>query len=108
MGGSATDDDWELTSPSNGVRTVVLVGHTGNGKSATAIVFLQEEPSSGGRARLVLLVLVKCTESCSKMAKLLMSLIPLDYLIFLLAPSLLARKLSNVSTWPRMRSMQSL
>ncbi|KAH9725238.1 Immune-associated nucleotide-binding protein 9 [Citrus sinensis] len=33
MGGSAIDDDWELTSPSNGVRTVVLVGHTGNGKT---------------------------------------------------------------------------
>jgi len=29
------DDDWELTSPSNGARTVVLVGRTGNGKSAT-------------------------------------------------------------------------
>ncbi|XP_030934134.1 immune-associated nucleotide-binding protein 9 [Quercus lobata] len=35
MGGSVIDDDWELTSPSNGVRTVVLVGRTGNGKSAT-------------------------------------------------------------------------
>ncbi|KAB1210897.1 Protein AIG1 [Morella rubra] len=35
MGGSMLDDDWELTSPSNGVRTVVLVGRTGNGKSAT-------------------------------------------------------------------------
>ena len=35
MGGSAIDDDWELTSPSNGVRTVVFVGRTGNGKSAT-------------------------------------------------------------------------
>ncbi|OMO99085.1 Avirulence induced family protein [Corchorus capsularis] len=35
MGGSAIDDDWEFTSPSNGVRTVVLVGRTGNGKSAT-------------------------------------------------------------------------
>ncbi|KAH9725188.1 Immune-associated nucleotide-binding protein 9 [Citrus sinensis] len=35
MGGSAIDDDWELTSPSNGERTVVLVGRTGNGKSAT-------------------------------------------------------------------------
>ncbi|CAK7344721.1 unnamed protein product [Dovyalis caffra] len=35
MGGSAIDDDWELASPSNGVRTVVLVGRTGNGKSAT-------------------------------------------------------------------------
>ncbi|XVF73998.1 hypothetical protein PTKIN_Ptkin13bG0026500 [Pterospermum kingtungense] len=35
MGGSAIDDDWEFTSPSNEVRTVVLVGRTGNGKSAT-------------------------------------------------------------------------
>uniref|UniRef100_A0A2P2K8F7 Protein AIG1 n=2 Tax=Rhizophora mucronata TaxID=61149 RepID=A0A2P2K8F7_RHIMU len=36
MGGSAIDDDWELTaSPVNGERTVVLVGRTGNGKSAT-------------------------------------------------------------------------
>lgn len=35
MGGSVIDDDWELTSPNNGVRTVVLVGRTGNGKSAT-------------------------------------------------------------------------
>ncbi|KAL5547495.1 hypothetical protein UlMin_002726 [Ulmus minor] len=35
MGGSAIyDDDWELTSPSNGVRTIVLVGRTGNGKNA--------------------------------------------------------------------------
>lgn len=39
MGGSAIDEDWELdfTSPTNGrsARTVVLVGRTGNGKSAT-------------------------------------------------------------------------
>lgn len=35
MGGSAFDDDWEFPSPSNEVRTVVLVGRTGNGKSAT-------------------------------------------------------------------------
>lgn len=36
MGGSAIDDDWEdFTSSSNGNRTVVLVGRTGNGKSAT-------------------------------------------------------------------------
>ncbi|XP_059631432.1 immune-associated nucleotide-binding protein 9-like [Cornus florida] len=35
MGGSWVDDDWEITSPSNGVQTVVLVGRTGNGKSAT-------------------------------------------------------------------------
>ncbi|KAK2975635.1 hypothetical protein RJ640_021080 [Escallonia rubra] len=35
MGGSSIDDDWEFASPSNGVRTLVLVGCTGNGKSAT-------------------------------------------------------------------------
>ncbi|KAL4018601.1 hypothetical protein IC575_022201 [Cucumis melo] len=39
MGGSAIEEDWELdlTSPTNGrsARTVVLVGRTGNGKSAT-------------------------------------------------------------------------
>ncbi|XP_058097666.1 immune-associated nucleotide-binding protein 9 [Magnolia sinica] len=34
-GGSLMDDDWELTAPSNAVSTVVLVGRTGNGKSAT-------------------------------------------------------------------------
>ncbi|GER34220.1 P-loop containing nucleoside triphosphatehydrolases superfamily protein [Striga asiatica] len=36
MGGSAVDDDWELfATPLSEVRTVVLVGRTGNGKSAT-------------------------------------------------------------------------
>lgn len=35
MGGSTIYDDWELTSPGNGIQTVVLVGRTGNGKSAT-------------------------------------------------------------------------
>ncbi|KAM0019283.1 putative AIG1-type guanine nucleotide-binding (G) domain-containing protein [Helianthus debilis subsp. tardiflorus] len=35
MGGSLIDDDWEFTSPSNALRTLVLVGRTGNGKSAT-------------------------------------------------------------------------
>lgn len=29
------EDDWELTSSSNPSRTLVLVGRTGNGKSAT-------------------------------------------------------------------------
>ncbi|GAY61848.1 hypothetical protein CUMW_213210 [Citrus unshiu] len=71
-------------------------------------VFSEEEPSSQGLARLVLLKLVKCREPSSKMAKLLMSLIPLDFLILRLALSLSARKLSNVLVWPRMGSMQSL
>ncbi|GMH03967.1 hypothetical protein Nepgr_005806 [Nepenthes gracilis] len=35
MGGSLIEDDWDFTSLSNGLRTVVLVGRTGNGKSAT-------------------------------------------------------------------------
>ncbi|KAK9075548.1 hypothetical protein SSX86_003873 [Deinandra increscens subsp. villosa] len=35
MGGSSVDDDWEFTSPLNALRTLVLVGRTGNGKSAT-------------------------------------------------------------------------
>lgn len=35
MGGSSIEDDWEFSSSSSGVRTVVLVGRTGNGKSAT-------------------------------------------------------------------------
>lgn len=39
MGGSSIDEDWELdiTTPINGrnARTVVVVGRTGNGKSAT-------------------------------------------------------------------------
>jgi len=37
MGGSGIDevDDWELTGPATGETTLVLVGRTGNGKSAT-------------------------------------------------------------------------
>lgn len=35
MGGSSIDDDWELTASTIEARTVVLVGRTGNGKSAT-------------------------------------------------------------------------
>lgn len=35
MGGDLMEDDWEFASSSNPSRTLVLVGRTGNGKSAT-------------------------------------------------------------------------
>ncbi|KAG8499129.1 hypothetical protein CXB51_005562 [Gossypium anomalum] len=36
-GGSAVYDDCEFTSPSNGAKTLILVGRTGNGKSASIL-----------------------------------------------------------------------
>lgn len=35
MGGSSIEDDWDFPALTNGPRTIVLVGRTGNGKSAT-------------------------------------------------------------------------
>ncbi|CAL0325013.1 unnamed protein product [Lupinus luteus] len=35
MGGSSVHDDWELTSSTKEAKTILLVGRTGNGKSAT-------------------------------------------------------------------------
>lgn len=36
-GGSAVYDDCEFTSPSNGAKTLILVGRTGNGKSPSSL-----------------------------------------------------------------------
>ncbi|KAK5839935.1 hypothetical protein PVK06_008794 [Gossypium arboreum] len=50
-GGSAVYDDCEFTSPSNGAKTLILVGRTGNGKSPSSLgikSFTSKISPSGG------------------------------------------------------------
>ncbi|KAL3830336.1 hypothetical protein ACJIZ3_019138 [Penstemon smallii] len=65
MGGSAYVDDWEFASPSSEIRTLVLVGRAGNGKSATGNSILSRLFDFSGDTELIGKEIIRCI----KMAK---------------------------------------
>lgn len=70
MGGSAIDDDWELTSQAMGSRHWYLLAVLAMAKVLRGTPFLEERPLSQGLALLALQAPVNCRQLSCGMAKL--------------------------------------